>query len=83
MDYLTVSSAKPKLGRLVDRVLEKGEPVIIRRGNRFVQMSEYVVPEPIPQRPPGYFAVEDTPEEYARANRLASLSPDAPGAILS
>jgi len=78
MDYLTLSSAKPKLGRLMDRVLKKGEPVVIRRGKRFVQLSEYVVPEPIPQRPAGYFAVPETSVEYERANRLAALSPDRP-----
>lgn len=78
MDYLTVSAAKPKLGRLMDRVLKKGEPVIIRRGNRFLQISEYILPEPIPQRPIGYFAVAETPAEYERADRLAALSPDRP-----
>ena len=78
MDYLTVTAAKPKLGRLMDRVLKKGEPVVIRRGKRFVQLSEYVVPEPIPQRPVGYFAVEETPAEYERSNRLAALGPDRP-----
>jgi len=78
MDYLTLSIAKPKLGRLMDRVLKKGESVVIRRGKRFVQLSEYVVPEPIPQRPVGYFAVPETPAEYERANRLAALSPDRP-----
>lgn len=78
MDYMTVSSAKPKLGRLMDRVLKKGEPVIIRRGKRFVQLSEYVVPQPIPQRPAGYFVGPETSEEYERANRLAALSPDRP-----
>jgi hypothetical protein len=78
MDYLTVSTAKPKLGRLLDRVLKKGEPVIIRRGNRFLQISEYVLPEPIPQRPTGYFTAAETPAEYERANRLAALSPDRP-----
>jgi len=78
MDYLTLSAAKPKLGRLMDRVLKKGESVVIRRGKRFVQISEYVVPEPIPQRPVGYFAVPETPAEHERANRLAALSPDRP-----
>ena len=78
MDYLTVSTAKPKLGRLMDRVLKKGEPVIIRRGKRFVQICEYVVPAAIPQRAVGYFAVAETPTDYARANRLAALSPDKP-----
>jgi hypothetical protein len=52
--------------------------VIIRRGKRFLQLSEYIVPEPIPQRPVGYFAVEETPAEYERADRLAALSPDRP-----
>jgi hypothetical protein len=61
MDFLTVSDAKPKLGRLMDRVLKDGKPIVIRRGKRFVQLSEYAVPEPIPQRPTGYFAVPETP----------------------
>jgi hypothetical protein len=78
MNYLTLSAAKPKLGRLLDVVLKRGEPVIIRRGKRFVQISEYVVPEAIPQRPVGYFAAAETQEEYARANRLAALSPRMP-----
>jgi hypothetical protein len=78
MDYLTVTSAKPKLGRLMDRVLKKGEPVVIRRGKRFVQLSEYIVPEPIPQRPVGYFSVEETQAEHELANRLSALSPDRP-----
>jgi hypothetical protein len=78
MDYLTVSTAKPRLGRLLDRVLKRGDPIVIRRGNRFVQLCEYVVPEPIPQRPPGFFAVAETPAEYERANRLAAESPHRP-----
>ena len=78
MVYLTVSTAKPKLGRLLDKVLDKGEPILIRRGTRFVQLSEYVVPEPIPMRPPGFFAAQETPAEYARADRLANLGPERP-----
>jgi hypothetical protein len=78
MAPLTVSAAKPKLEGLVDRVLKKGERVVIRRGKRFVQLTEYVEAEEIPQRPPGYFAVEESPAEYARANRLAAGSPEKP-----
>ena len=78
MEYMTVSSAKPKLGRLLDRVLRRGEPVIIRRGSRFVQIIEYLVPEPIPQRPPGYFAAVETPAELERVNRLGAWGPHAP-----
>jgi hypothetical protein len=36
------------------------------------------MPESIPQRPAGYFAVTETPAEYARANYLAALSPSKP-----
>ena len=78
MRFLTVSTAKPRLGRLLDGVLKTGGPVVIRRGNRFVQLSEYVLPESISQHPPGFFAAQETPAEYARANRLASLSPERP-----
>ena len=78
MPPLTVSAAKPKLERLVDRVLKKGERIVIRRGRRYVQLTEYVESEAIPLRPPGYFAVEETPAEYARANRLAADGPAKP-----
>ena len=63
---------------MLDKVLDKGDPIVIRRGNRFVQLSEYVVPEPIPLRPPGFFAVAESPAEYDRANRLAAESPGRP-----
>jgi hypothetical protein len=43
---------------------------------KIVQLSE--CDEPIPQRPAGYFAVAETPAEYARANYLAALSPSKP-----
>ncbi len=66
MEIFTVSQAKPRMGRLIDRALE-GEPVVIRKGNRLVQLTEYVVPAPIPERPAGYF--RRRPTDYALANR--------------
>ena len=65
MEILTLSQAKPRMGRLIDRALH-GEPVVIRKGGRLVQLTEYVVPEPIPERPIGYF--RRRPTDYARAN---------------
>lgn len=67
MEILTLSQAKPRMGRLIDRALH-GEPVVIRKGSRLVQLTEYVVPEPIPERPVGYFQRRST--DYARANRV-------------
>ncbi len=66
MEILTLSQAKPKMGRLIDRALE-GEAVVIRKGSRLVQLTEYVVPAPIPERPVGYF--RRRPADYAIANQ--------------
>lgn len=71
MEILTLSQAKPSMGRLIDRALH-GEAVVIRRGSRLVQLTGYVVPEPIPERPVGYF--RRRPADYARAN-LAPINP--------
>jgi hypothetical protein len=54
MEILTLSQAKLHIGRLVERAL-RGEPVVIRKGSRLVQLTEYVLPEPIPDRPVGFF----------------------------
>ena len=70
MPYFTVSTAKPKLGRLLDGVLKSGIPVVIRRGGRFVQLSEYVVPEPAHARSPRTFAAEESAAPYGVSSRL-------------
>lgn len=73
MEIFTLSQAKPRMGRLIDRALH-GDPVVIRKGNRLVQLTEYVVPEPIPERPMGYF--RRRPADYVLANRApTSLAP--------
>lgn len=71
MEVITLSQAKPKIGRLLDQAL-RGEAVVIRKGNRLVQLSEYIMPEPIPERPVGYF--RRRPSDYALANR-AKIDP--------
>ncbi len=72
-DSYSLSQAKTYLGRLVDKAM-RGEPVYIIRGRqRFV--LEYVPEiEPIPMRPPGYFANCYSPEEIALDNRLSKAS---------
>jgi len=73
MEILTLSQAKPRMGRLIDRALH-GEAVVIRRGNRLVQLTEYIVPEPIPDRPVGYFRRRSS--GYDLANKVpADASP--------
>ncbi len=41
-------------------------------------MDYFKASDTIPERPVGYFAVAETPAEYARANYLAALSPSKP-----
>jgi hypothetical protein len=65
MEILTLSQAKPRIGRLIERALQ-GESVVIRKGNRLVQLTEYLVPEPILDRPAGYF--RRRAEDYRQAN---------------
>ncbi len=69
MEILTLSKAKPRMGRLIDRAL-RGEAVVIRKGDRMVQLTEFVVPEPIPERPIGFF--RRRPSGYEVANHAAS-----------
>lgn len=70
MNYFTVSTAKPKLGRLLDNELKSGVPVVIRRGSRFLQISEYIVPHPTPQGSQETFSAAEEPSEYGRSSRL-------------
>jgi hypothetical protein len=92
MNYFTVSAAKPRLGRLLDGVLKSGIPVVIRRGGRFLQISEYVVPHPTPQGSPTASPAAESPSQNGPANRLhfrislfesdegwAASCPDLPG----
>jgi|SRR5665213_1149610 len=69
----TLSTAKTYLGRLIEKA-SRGEMVYIVRGqHRFVLQA---VPEidPIPIRPPGYFANTYTQAEIHEDNRLAKAS---------
>jgi len=53
MNAISLSKAKASLGRLADRALETGEPVIIARGRNYVQLIPWHPIEPIPMHPVG------------------------------
>src|SRR5580692_2979013 len=65
--------AKTHLGRLVEKAANGENVCIAKGGRRFVLQA---VPEidPIPLRPPGYFAHCYTAEEVRDENRLAKSS---------
>jgi len=69
----TLSSAKTYLGRLADRAI-RGEPVYIVRGRQRFILQHLPDIEPIPMRPPGYFAGCYTREDIELDNRLARMS---------
>ena len=55
---LTVSQAKPVLGQLLDKA-GNGQDVYLRRKERLYRIEPVAEIEPIPNRPFGYFAVEE------------------------
>ena len=72
-DCFNLSEAKTYLGRLVDKV-RNGETVYIIRGQHRFVLQEVPPVEPIPMRPPGYFAECYSKSEIAESNRLAKAS---------
>jgi hypothetical protein len=72
---LTVSEAKPKLGRLLDKAGD-GQAVYLRRKKQLFRIEPVTEIEPIPNRPVGYFAVEDNDPMVVLANSApASFKP--------
>ena len=69
----SLSNAKTYLGRLVAKA-GKGETVFIVQGQRRFLLQEAIPIEPIPMRPPGYFAEAYTQEDVRELNRLAKSS---------
>ncbi len=63
MSTLTVSEAKAQFGRLADRALRTGKPVLVERKGRLVQIAPYAPTKPIPVYPAGSLKV--TPREIA------------------
>lgn len=72
---LTVSQAKPKLGRLLDKAGE-GHAVYLRRKERLYRIEPVAEVEPIPNRPFGYFTIEAGDAMVELANSAeASFTP--------
>ena len=69
----TLSSAKTYLGRLIEKP-RRGETVYIVKGRHRFVWKEVPEIEPIPIRPPNYFADAHSPAEIQEDNRLAKAS---------
>ena len=75
MKTLTVSEAKPRLGRLVDDALNS-KAVFIRRGRQVVQLVPATMPDPIPVYPAGALVRSDA--EIARLSATATEDESMP-----
>jgi hypothetical protein len=69
----TLSKAKTYLGRLMEKA-GRGETVYIVTGQRRFVLQEVPEIEPIPIRPPNYFANACSRAEIQEDNRLAKAS---------
>ena len=69
----TLSNAKTYLGRLVEKA-SRGETVYIVKGRHRFVLQEVPEIEPIPIRPPNYFAHAHSHAEIQEDNRLAKAS---------
>jgi hypothetical protein len=72
-ECFTLSNAKTYLGRLIERA-RKGEPVYILKGQHRFILQQAPVIDPIPIRPPGYFAECYSKAEIREENLLAKSS---------
>ena len=69
----SLSEAMGHLGRLMEKA-SHGEPVYIIRGRRRFVLPEVPEIEPIPLRPPGFFASASSPADIQEDNILAKVS---------
>jgi hypothetical protein len=69
----TLSKAKTYLGRLMEKA-GRGETVYIVKGRQRFVLQEVPEIEPIPIRPPNYFANAYSKTEIQEDNRLAKVS---------
>jgi hypothetical protein len=74
MKTCSISEARNRLGKLADRALA-GKPTLVQRSGKLVIIQAYPSLDPIPQRPPGYFADCYTDKEaVALENRCGGAS---------
>lgn len=71
---LTVSQAKPRLGELLDQA-GKGESVYLRRKERLYRIEPVAEVEPIPNRPFGFFTLDEGDPMLALANTSPAYFP--------
>jgi hypothetical protein len=72
-ESFSLSKAKTYLGRLIEKA-RNGETVYIVRGEHRFILQEAPQIDPIPIRPPGYFANCYSKEELREQNQLAKAS---------
>lgn len=70
---VSISEAKQRLGEFADRAIE-GEHIVIVRKSKLLVLKPLEMPEPVPQRPPGYFQDCYGAGAARESNQLAARS---------
>jgi antitoxin (DNA-binding transcriptional repressor) of toxin-antitoxin stability system len=71
---IKISEAKRNFGRIFARV-KRGETIILQNGNDFMQLVPCAVPELVPIRPAGYFALDEEDAAFINACQPSPLMP--------
>lgn len=70
---ISISEAKQRLGEIADRALA-GEQIVIVRKSKLLVLTQLEIPEPIPMRPPNYFADCYDAAAVKESNKFAARS---------
>ena len=68
MKVISVSNAKSRLGRVIDRVIKTREPVVIPRGENHVMIAPYHLPTPVEMELAAVFREMDRGREPIEEN---------------
>jgi len=70
---VSISEAKQRLGEIADRAIQ-GEQIVIVRKSKLLVLKQLEIPQPVPMRPPGYFADCYDKAAAKESNKLAARS---------
>jgi antitoxin (DNA-binding transcriptional repressor) of toxin-antitoxin stability system len=71
---IKISEAKRNFSRIFARA-KRGETIILQNGNDFMQLVPCAVPELVPIRPLGYFALDAEDVAFINSCQQSSLTP--------
>ena len=72
---LTITEARPILGKIFDSVFNRSEPIRIQRGNRVIRLVPEQIPEPIEVLPEGAITISKERAEWLNSIPQELMNP--------